>query len=213
MVEEELLGLDRTNTQPPEDDDSQESAGVGLTSEEERKTTPTDKFYRSPFIIFLTTLYATLAIFAWTALCILVDRPIGFPSYSMDFNDFQNTSIAKTHDFPYKVFENRFSKSEKYLRAARVVQAIVAVSTIPLTSAVCSQAAAAFQRQEYSRSNRHRKKGSDPSMTLKQLMALADKSWTDILTAWKLVSGRWKQYMTSSLLLAILLNLLGMSLV
>jgi hypothetical protein len=92
-----------------------------------------------------------------------------------------------------------FAKSERYLRAARTVQALVSVLTIPLTSAVCSQAAVVYIQ---------RKRG-DKRPTLRQSMALADKGWTDLELLKNLIFGGWNKYRSSLLLFAVFLHLLG----
>lgn len=68
-------------------------------------------------------------------------RPIGRNTYTPD-GDIYDFLIDPNYE--YTLPENLdvfFDRSEKYLRAARVVQAVVSVLTIPLASAVCSQAA------------------------------------------------------------------------
>lgn len=92
-----------------------------------------------------------------------------------------------------------FAKSERYLRAAKIIQSLVSILTVPLTSAVCSQAAVVYIQ---------RKRGNNRP-TLRQSMALADRGWTDIKLMQKLVLGEWKKYMTSLLLFALFLHLLG----
>jgi hypothetical protein len=94
-----------------------------------------------------------------------------------------------------------FAQSERYLRAARVCQSVASVLTIPLTSMVCSCSAVAFLQR------RRRQSWWNP--TLRQSMALADKSWNDPVLIAKLPAGGWKRYGSLFLLFAIVLNLVG----
>ncbi|KAJ5494553.1 hypothetical protein N7463_010640 [Penicillium fimorum] len=151
---------------------------------------------RSVYMVFLVLLYGVAAIYAWAIICILTYRPIGGTYYGMDeLNEIpEDYSYVPTEDLA--IF---FARSEKYLRAARIVQSLVSVVTIPLTSAVCSQAAVVYIQ---------RKRGKN-SPTLRQSMALADKGWMDIAMLKKLAFGGWRKHMSSLLLFALLLHLLG----
>ncbi|CZR51016.1 uncharacterized protein PAC_00891 [Phialocephala subalpina] len=78
-----------------------------------------------------------------------------------------------------------------------VIQSIVGVLTIPLTSTVYSSAAVVFV-QHNAKSN----------LSLRQLMTFSDKTWADPATYPKAVMS-WKRYGSSLLVFAILLNTLG----
>ncbi|KAK5683196.1 hypothetical protein LTS10_004727 [Elasticomyces elasticus] len=96
------------------------------------------------------------------------------------------------------VIHSFYTKNEAWLRAAQVMQSIVAVLTIPLTSAVCSKAAVAFLQQR-----------TNSNISLRQTMALADRGWTDPMIYFKMLAGGFKRYGTMFLLGATILNILG----
>lgn len=121
-------------------------------------------------------------------------------------NQSSGVNIDLRHDNGYGAvsflyIHGLYVKSEHIFRAAKIIQAVVSVLTIPLTSAVCSKAAVIFVQQRRQRLG----------FSMRQLMALADKGWTDPEVISRLIFAGWKKYGSSFLLLAILLNLLGMS--
>ena len=61
-----------------------------------------------------------------------------------------------------------------------MVQSIASVLTIPLTSAVCSSVVVIYLQ--------HRADARAPNFTLRQMMVLADKGWTDVGTYFRLAS-------------------------
>jgi len=96
---------------------------------------------------------------------------------------------------------SNYVQNERWLQGARVIQTIVTVSTIPLTSAVCSSAAVVFMQRQCKKAK----------MSLRQTVVLADKGWTEYEVYAQLLRGHWKQYGSTFLYLAITLNVLGMS--
>lgn len=139
---------------------------------------------RSPWVLILATFYTALALSSWTILCILSFRPLTTKSYRRLPSD---DWLEYNPDFALYV------TNEKWYQAARVIQSIAGILTIPLTSAVCSAAAVVFIQ-------RH---GKTSNLTMRQLLALADKGWTDTSLYWQLVRGPrrwWKRYCSSFLL-------------
>lgn len=162
---------------------------------------PSTPLQRSVYVVFLVLLYAIAALYSWVIICILTHRPIGGISYGIEQYNYTAYHPPK-HALDYTqvaYLDIFFSKSERYLRAARIIQSLVSVLTIPLTSAVCSQAAVVYIQK---------KRGLNRP-TLRQSMALADKGWTDIVLVTKLFFGGWNKYRSSLLLFALFLNLLG----
>lgn len=118
---------------------------------------------RSVYMVYLTLLYGAAAMYSWAIICILTHRPIGGKSYG----EVQLDGINNNFDsyLTSASLDELFAKSERYLRAARIVQSLVSVLAIPLTSAVCSQAAVVYiQRKRIGK-----------RLTLRQSMALADR--------------------------------------
>jgi hypothetical protein len=100
-------------------------------------------------------------------------------------------------------YHSFYVKNEQWYRTTRVVQSIVSVLTIPLTSTVCSSAAVVFvqhNRQSF-------------GLSIRQVMTLADKGWLDPKTYVRIfplfTSSGWKRYGSSFLLVAIVLNIFG----
>ena len=109
-----------------------------------------------PFFIFI--IYAVLALLAWIFTCILSRRPIwGTKSY------FEPIGYAKG-----RTPEIIYSKNRTYVTAAQVLRVIVALLTVPVTSALCSMAAVVYMQAGSMRR----------ALSLRQLMGLADQGWT-----------------------------------
>lgn len=120
------------------------------------------KLHRSSYIFILTAIYSSLALFSWIVICILDHRPITAAQYGYYGPGFQGSP-------------SDYAANEKWYKTARVIQSIVVVSTIPLTSAVCSNAAVIFLQHN----------GIAVNLTLRQLLVLADRGWTNPITYFK----------------------------
>lgn len=96
---------------------------------------------RSVWMVIATLGYIILTLYAWVITSILTYRPIGPCHYGVSVVNSDNDGWGwGSASYIHSLYE----KSESYYRSARVVQSIVAVLTIPLTSAVCGRAAVAF---------------------------------------------------------------------
>ncbi|CZR65307.1 uncharacterized protein PAC_15207 [Phialocephala subalpina] len=155
--------------------------------------TPSTRLHRSAFVLFLVFFYAALALFSWTITCILTVRPITGPHHYGIFMD-NLYGYGYINDVPLYTY---YAKSENWLKAARVIQSIVGILTIPLTSAVCSSAAVVFVQQN-----------AKSNLSLRQLMTFSDKTWADPATYPRAIMS-WKHYGSSLLFVAIILNTLG----
>lgn len=140
---------------------------------------------KSSYIVFVVSLYAALALTAWILTCLLTFAPLTARDYGW------NVSVKDLHE--------KLIRNLEIYRLARTVQAVVTVVTIPLTSAVCSAAAVVFAQSN--KDHRH--------LSMRQMMTLADKGWTDPATIAKLLFGRGKKVNSSFLICALLLNLFG----
>ncbi|ETS73712.1 hypothetical protein PFICI_14658 [Pestalotiopsis fici W106-1] len=188
----EVAAVDDVVAEDEQDHSSRsDSARVSDATKIQYSTT----IHRSNKIFLLVLIYATLAVFAWVVTCVLAYRPIHGNSYSMNAGDshYSETTDSENH------FHAFYLDNEEWYRAARVIQSIVAVLTIPLTSAVCGRAAVAFIQQP----------SHSGDMTMRQTMVLADKGWADVGLISKVLRGQWKRYGSSFLAVAILLNILG----
>lgn len=192
-IQDETSKHDKSGTQTIRnlDESDQEPPKSSLSA------SPSARLHRSGYIIFSVLLYIALAIFAWVVTCYLSFRPITTKHYDLRASD--NNNWAE----PNKDYQNPlFVRNEQWYRAARIIQSVVSVLTIPLTSAVCSSAAVIFIQQR-----------AQKGITVRQVMTLADKGWADLSTYLNILpffaSHGWRRFGSSFLLLAILLNLLG----
>lgn len=166
-----------------------------LEGSDETETQYSTTLSRSNNILLLILVYATLALFAWVVTCILAYRPIHGHSYGVDIRDDHYGSVSQDLAYTLALYVD----SERWYTAARVLQSIVSVLAIPLTSAVCSRAAVAFTQQPRLSWN----------LTMRQTMTLADKGWADLGLISRILRGQWKRYGSSFLAVAISLNILG----
>lgn len=81
--------------------------------------------YRLPYIMFVVLIYASLAAASWAIICVMVYKPISTKTYSF------NNEIGF-------FLPNSYTKNEEVFRAMRVVQALVGLLTIPITSSACA---------------------------------------------------------------------------
>ncbi|KAL1801411.1 hypothetical protein ACET3X_001753 [Alternaria dauci] len=99
--------------------------------------------------------YAALSAFTWVIFCIASKRLIGSKQ------DYENQE-----GYGYEL-DPILTKHENAIRAAQILQIVVALITIPITSAICSMALAAFIQMG----------GVRTKLNLRQTMALADQGW------------------------------------
>ncbi|KAF3397180.1 hypothetical protein DPV78_007951 [Talaromyces pinophilus] len=116
-----------------------------------------------------TAIYVVIVVWSWTTICIIAREP------------------AFTFD--------KDLRSRQYY-AARVVQSVASVATIPIISAVCACAAAIYVQDQQ---NEH-------SLSLRQVMALADREWMNPLCLIMPVS---KRLHSNFLFLAIFIHIIG----
>lgn len=109
--------------------------------------------------LWLIVLYALIAILSWTITCILCYQPIGVPTY---FD--QSGNYSRSH----------YETTDNWRKAASVGLSILGVISIPVTSAICAKAAAVYCQR--------RSDAKVPPLSLRQMLALADKGWSDSAT-------------------------------
>ncbi|KAL3487213.1 hypothetical protein BJX62DRAFT_246176 [Aspergillus germanicus] len=147
---------------------------------------------RSRHALLLALFYAAITLAPWVIICLLNNNPIGGDRYGARTGDNTNYHWRYAEET-----QAPFEKSERWYYAARVIQAIASVVTLPLSSAICASAAVVFmQRQE--------------RLTIPQLMTLADRGWLDWATYGRIVTFQWSRYGSSFLLFAVVANLLGL---
>ncbi|KAK2782043.1 hypothetical protein FQN53_000219 [Emmonsiellopsis sp. PD_33] len=152
---------------------------------------PSSTLHRSFYALSVVVLYSALALASWIIIVFLVFRPTPGKTYGPWKGD-EYPSIVEVPP--------NYATSERWFRAARVLQSIVNVMAIPVASAACASAAVIFAQVG--------KESHD--MSLRQLMALADRSWTNPTMLARLGTPRgWRHYGSWFLALAILTNLVG----
>ncbi|KAL1966191.1 hypothetical protein VTN77DRAFT_4743 [Rasamsonia byssochlamydoides] len=155
------------------------------------------RLHRSAFILIPTILYVGLALYAWVVICVLSFHPITTKSYSVRADDYgEGYDVAPGYDDNMSPF---YARNERYYRSARVIQSIVSVVTIPMISAVCASAAVVFVQNQQDAFG----------LRMRQVMALADRSWMDPAMYFLLIFGGWKRYGSVLLLVAIVLHVVG----
>jgi hypothetical protein len=124
---------------------------------------------RSYVAVYLILGYAVFAVSSWAIICILNYRPVTTGHYGL-YSTSKNRAgypYGYNSEFPFLGHPIRplYEKNAQWLQAARVIQSITAVLTIPLTSAVCMRAVVIYVQRRY----------ASGSLTLQQLVELADK--------------------------------------
>lgn len=109
--------------------------------------------------LWLILLYAFIAILSWTITCVLCYQPVGVPTY---FD--QSGNYSRSH----------YETTDNWRKAASVGLSILGVISIPVTSAICAKAAAVYCQRKSD--------AKEPLLSLRQMLALADKGWLDSST-------------------------------
>ena len=128
--------------------------------------------------LYLILIYALIAILSWSITCVLSFQPIGVPTY---FD--QSGNYSQSH----------YETTDNWRKAASVGQSIVGVISIPVTSAICAKAVAVYCQR--------RSDAKTPSLSLRQMLALADKGWTDFATLLNVVTPSSSRKTRSPLLI------------
>lgn len=180
----------------------------------EYEKSPHTKLHRSTYIVLIVLFYASISIFSWVVICILVYHPIKLQHYDVWVGE-DGMGSGRRYDGSWKfIAPDLYRNSETWFRTARVLQSMMSILTIPIASAVCGSAAVVYAQR-----GRHFK-----DLSLGQLVLLADKSWSDPLTIMDLLFGKLLRkiggseprqkhskhsYASTLLILAILLHGLG----
>ena len=159
---------------------SLEPTGGELPSEKQRLTQDgvAGELKKHTLALYLILVYAFIAILSWSITCVLSFQPIGVPTY---FD--QSGNYSQSH----------YETTDNWRKAASVGQSIVGVISIPVTSAICAKAVAVYCQR--------RSDAKTPSLSLRQMLALADKGWTDFATLLTLVTPSSSRTTRSPLLI------------
>lgn len=128
--------------------------------------------------LWLVSMFAAVTIFAWTITCVLSYKPIQFGTY---------------YDKTGKYNRKQYDGNDRWRRLSRVLMSLLSNVSIPLTSAICARAVAVYCQC----CSKLRK----PNLTMRQMLALADKGWTDTMVLSGLVIPYANRRMGSPLLI------------
>lgn len=131
--------------------------------------------HRDLSILVPFMLYATIAIYSWVTIC----------------------KLSQVQDY---VSDESGTKANSY-RAARILQAITKITTLPVISLVCAWAAAVYVQNQC----------DAYSLRLRQVVTLADRAWANPMQYARLLfypSG-FKRYGSSMLYIAIFIHIFG----
>ena len=135
-----------------EQDASQAADSIML----EKHSTPSfDPLKRRRRVLWILAFYIPLLLIPWVVTCVQNYRPISIPSYI-------------GHGGEYTPADYRLNA--EWQTAVRVMNSILAILTLPVTSALLAQAAVIHA---------HRKRSSK-ALSLPQLLDLADRGWSDV---------------------------------
>lgn len=148
------------------------------SAEDKSKTSQVTHIHRSLYVIWLVLFYAAPVLSSWIVTCTLTYCPITANHYGAWIWKHQNNGWRIAHT---EVIHDLYRRNERWYRAARVIQSIASVLTIPLTSAVCSNAVVVYLQ--------HCNGERTPNFTLCQMIVLADKGWTNVWTYFRLATA------------------------
>ncbi|KAJ9489022.1 hypothetical protein VN97_g4266 [Penicillium thymicola] len=159
------------------------------------------RLVRSSFGLWVAGSYAALSSFSWIAIVYLTFRPIS--SHNLSYSTHKDAGYkAALKGLTIDKADELFKENEDWIQTARVLMSFVGVFSIPAASAICASAAAVYSQR------RARSKRAD--MTIRQVMMLADRSWTNPFTyARALTPDGWKRYGSWLLAVAICVHILG----
>lgn len=165
-----------------------------------------ESLHRSFYIVVIALLYSGASIFAWIVTCKLVARPMTLFHYDVWKGNHQmaaGLTYDVNSDWGFR-FRPLWDQNDRWYRAARVVQSVVDVLTIPVASAVCGSAAVVYMQTG---------RGSRQA-SLGQTILLADKGWADPATIFNFLFGwlfspRRTVHLSTLMLLALAVHLIG----
>lgn len=134
-----------------------EVRAIQKIKEERKRPRKARELQRHRLGLWLVLVYSVSTIFTWTITCVLCYRPVTLPTYYDPGSDYTRA---------------QYDSNDRWRRLTRVTSALVGSVTIPVTSAVCAKAAVVYcQKHSYRRNQ---------MITMRQMIALADKGWSDI---------------------------------
>lgn len=167
--------------------------------------TPRKRHLLPAFALFI---YGFLLIISWVITGILSFKPLNAPQWHTEWSDpsiwpchYTDSIIGTGFDcsgWNVVLQKDQLALNTRWLRVVEVIGSIMAVLSVPLSSAICARAAVVYIQNKSS--------GFSVSKTL----ALADRGWWDPVIAGGLLRRRGRdRYLSKFLLIATLVSVLG----
>lgn len=132
-----------------------------LDQKQDKNTTPLSYCKRS---LVLLIIYLPIIIIPWVFQQVLAVRPLNAPSYYNQRGEYGGKTYLASLWWPVMV---------------RLLNVIGALITVPVVGALLSQAAVVYSQRRH----------LGQQLNLRQTLALADKSWGDVLAVWAAIKG------------------------
>ena len=170
------------------------------------KRLPTVQLHRSSSVLLLVILYSLVSLLSWAAIVYLSFKPIVGRTYGPwkgeKLTDYE-LGAHRLEDGRMYYDEVRPAYSldgnEEWYRAARGLQAMVAVLSLPMATFVCSNAAAVVAQR--------RTKNSQGELSLRKVMIYADRGWFNPFTFFRMLTpSGWRKYGSIFLVVAIVVH-------
>lgn len=121
------------------------------------KTASPLRYYKRSLLLLL--LYVPFLVVPWVLTRILVNRPLGLPSYYNQKGEY-GTNIYQRMLF--------------WMRFVNVLDAIASILTVPVISALLAHGAVVYSQR----------RKAQQAMNLRQSFALADRAWGNVVSLW-----------------------------
>ena len=142
---------------PLEDFIYPEAQAIQKIKKERKRLRNGRELQRHSLGLWLVLVYSILTAFTWIITCVLCYRPVTIPTYYDPDSDYTRA---------------QYDNNDLWRRGAKVASALIGSVTIPVTSAICAKAAVVYCQKSSSPHNQ--------VLTMRQMLALADKGWSDI---------------------------------
>lgn len=149
---------DRWDQEPSlEDFTYPEARVIQKIEKEQKRLRKARKLQRHSVGLWLVLVYSVSTTVTWIITCVLCYRPVTIPTYYDPDSDYTRA---------------QYDSNDLWRRRTKVASALIGSVTIPVTSAICAKAAVVYYQKN---SNPH-----NQMLTMRQMLALADKGWSDI---------------------------------
>lgn len=208
-------GYKQAPSDVPDDVDIHETAydpGKSLNAEngnarsETPRRPPTVQLRRSSSALYLVILYSLISLLSWAAIVYLSFKPMVGRTYG----PWKGEKLEESELGAYRAADGRMyydavrpvyniDGNEEWYRAARVLQAIVAVTSLPIATFACSNAAAVVAQR--------RTKNGQGELSLRKVMTYADRGWFNPFTFLRMLTpSGWRKYGSIFLVVAIVVH-------